>query len=162
MAFVNLSGNYSKYRADLGGGSRIINIKNTSFNIYQQHSLRLGKKQQWTAEVSGWYNSPSLWEGAFKSKAMWSVDGGVQKVIFKGKGTFKLSVADIFFSMKWRGELDFSGQKTIASGSFESRQLKAALTWRFGSTTVKASRQRKDASEEEKKRTQSSGGLGGN
>jgi iron complex outermembrane recepter protein len=162
MAFVNFSGNYSKYRADLGGGSRIINVKNTSFNIYQQHSLRFGKKQLWTAEISGWYNSPSLWEGAFRSKSMWSMDAGAQKVIFKGKGTFKLSVSDIFFSMKWKGELDFAGQKTIASGSFESRQLKAALTWRFGSSTVKASRQRKDASEEEKKRTQSSGGLGGN
>lgn len=162
MMFTNFSSNYSSYKADLGGGSRVINIDNVSFNIYQQHSLRMGKKKDWTAEVSGWYNSPALWEGAFRSKAMWSVDGGVQKSIFKGKGTFKVAVSDIFFSMKWRGELDFAGQKTIASGNFESRQLKTSLVWRFGSNTVKAARQRKDASEEEKKRTQGGGGLGGN
>lgn len=161
MAFVNLSGNYSNYKADLGGGSRIINVKNTSFNIYQQHSLKFGKKKEWTGEISGWYNSPSLWEGAFRSKSMWSVDAGMQKNIFKGKGSFKVSVSDIFFSMKWKGELDFAGQKTIASGNFESRQFKTSLTWRFGSKTVKAARQRKDASEEEKKRTQSSG-IGNN
>lgn len=162
MAFVNFSGNYTKYTADFGGGSRKINVDAASFNIYQQHSLRFGKKKDWTAELSGWYNSPALWEGAFKSKSMWSVDAGMQKTVFKGKGTFKVSVSDIFFSMKWRGELDFAGQKSIASGNFESRQLKTSLTWRFGSNTVKAARQRKDASEDEKKRTQGGGGLGGN
>lgn len=162
MMFTNFSANYTKYKADFGGGSRIINIDAASFNIYQQHSYRFGKNQAWSAEVSGWYNSPALWEGAFKSKSMWSVDGGMQKNIFKGKGTFKVSVSDIFFSMKWRGTLNFAGQTSIASGNFESRQLKTALTWRFGSNTVKAARQRKDASEEEKKRTQGGGGLGGN
>lgn len=34
--------------------------------------------------------------------------------------------------------------------------------WRFGSNTVKAANQRKDASEEEKKRTKSSGGFANN
>ena len=162
MMFTNFSGNYSSYKADFGGGSRVINIDNVSFNIYQQHSLRFGKKKDWNAEVSGWYNSPALWEGAFQSKAMWSVDAGMQKNIFKGKGTLKVAVSDIFFSMKWRGELNFAGQTTVASGNFESRQLKTSLVWRFGSNTVKAARQRKDAAEEEKKRTQGGGGLGGN
>jgi len=160
MAFVNLSGNYSKYQADFGGGGMKINVEATSFNIYQQHSLKFGTQKNRTAEISGWYNSPALWEGAFKSNSMWSVDAGLQKTIFKGKGTFKVSVSDIFFSLKWKGELDFAGQRTIASGNFESRQLKVGLTWRFGSSTIKASRQRKDASEEERKRTQKSGGLG--
>jgi hypothetical protein len=162
MAFVNFSGNYTKYRANLGTGNRTISIDAASFNIYQQHSLKFGKKKDWTGEISGWYNTPALWEGAFRSKAMWSVDGGLQKTIFKGKGTFKVSVSDIFFSMKWKGELNFTGQKTIASGNFESRQLRTSLVWRFGSNTVKAARQRIDASEDEKKRTQGGGGLGNN
>lgn len=162
MAFVNLSGNYSKYKADFGGGSRVVNLDAASFNIYMQHSLKFGKKKDWTGEVSGWYNSPSIWQGTFESKAMWTLDAGMQKVIFKGKGTFKVSVSDIFFSMKWSGESNFAGQRTIASGNFESRQLKTSLTWRFGSNTVKAARQRSDASEEEKRRTQGGGGLGGN
>lgn len=160
MAFVNFSGNYSHYKADFGGGNRVVNLDAVTFNIYMQHSYKFGKKKDWTAEVSGWYNSPSLWQGFFKSKSMWTVDGGMQKTIFKGKGTFKVSVSDIFFSMKFKGESDFAGQKTIASGSFESRQFKTALTWRFGSNTVKNARQRKDASEDEKKRTQSGGGIG--
>jgi iron complex outermembrane recepter protein len=160
-AFVNFSGNYSHYKADFGGGSRVIDLDAASFNIYMQHSYKFGKKQDWTAEVSGWYNSPAIWEGAFKSKSMWTMDAGMQKNIFKGKGTFKVSVSDIFFTMKFSGYTDFAGQYSRFSGTFESRQFKTALTWRFGSNTVKAARDRKDASEEEKKRTKSSGGFGG-
>ncbi|NOT51669.1 MAG: TonB-dependent receptor [Chitinophagaceae bacterium] len=162
MLFVNFSGNYSKYKADFGGGSRVVNLDAASFNIYTAQSLKFGRKKDWTAEVSGWYNTPAIWQGVFKSKAMWSVDGGVQKTIFKGQGTFKVSVSDIFFSMKWSGESNFAGQVSRANGNFESRQLRTSITWRFGSSSVKAARQRNDASEEEKKRTQSSGGLGGN
>jgi iron complex outermembrane recepter protein len=161
-AFVNFSSNYSHYKADFGGGSRVIDLDAASFNIYMQHSYKFGKKQDWTAEVSGWYNSPAIWEGAFKSKSMWTMDAGMQKNIFKGKGTFKVSVSDIFFTMKFSGYTDFAGQYSRFSGTFESRQFKTALTWRFGSNTVKAARDRKDASEEEKKRTKSSGGFGNN
>jgi hypothetical protein len=161
-AFVNFSGNYSHYKADFGGGSRVVDLNAASFNIYMQHSYNFGKKQEWTGEISGWYNSPAIWEGAFKSKSMWTMDAGMQKTIFKGQGTFKVSVSDIFFSMKFSGYSDFAGQYSRFSGTFESRQLKTALTWRFGSNTVNAARQRKDASEEEKKRTKSSGGFGNN
>lgn len=161
-AFVNFSGNYSHYKADFGGGSRVVDLNAASFNIYMQHSYSFGKKQEWTGEISGWYNSPAIWEGAFKSKSMWTIDAGMQKSIFKGKGIFKVSVSDIFFSMKFSGYSDFAGQYSRVSGNFESRQFKTALTWRFGSNTVNAARQRKDASEEEKKRTKSSSGFGNN
>ena len=70
MAFINFSGNYSHYKADFGGGSRVVNLNAASFNIYMQHSYKFGKKKDWTSEVSGWYNSPAIWEGAFKSKSM--------------------------------------------------------------------------------------------
>jgi len=161
-AFINFSGNYSHYKADFGGGSRVVDLDAASFNIYMQHSYKFGKKQDWTGEISGWYNSPSIWEGAFKSKSMWTMDAGMQKTIFKGKGSFKVSVSDIFFGMKFTGSSDFAGQYSRFSGSFESRQFKTALTWRFGSNTVKTAREHKDASEEEKKRTKSSTGFGGN
>lgn len=162
MAFVNFSGNYSHYKADFGGGKRVIDLNAASFNIYMQHSYKFGKKKDWTGELSGWYNSPAIWEGAFKSKSMWTMDAGMQKTIFKGKGTFKVSVSDIFFSMKFNGHTDFAGQYSSFSGNFESRQFKTAITWRFGSKTVKEASERKDASEEEKKRTKSTNGFGGN
>lgn len=160
-AFANLSANYSLYKADFsknGTGSRVINLDVTTFNIYMQHSIKFGEKKDWTAEVSGWYNSPSIWQGTFESKEMWTVDAGLQKNILKGKGSFKLSVTDIFFSMRWRGESNFAGQNTIAFGNWESRQLRTAFTYRFGNSKVKAARQRKSSSEDEQKRTNGGGG----
>jgi hypothetical protein len=89
---------------------------------------------------------------------MWSMDAGLQKTVFKGKGNIKASVSDIFWSMKWSGTSDFAGQVMRASGRFESRQFKVFFTYRFGNNQVKAARQRKTATEEESKRVGSQGG----
>jgi hypothetical protein len=92
---------------------------------------------------------------------MYSVDGGIQKTIFKGKGTVKAAVSDIFKTLKWSGNSNFSGQTSSVSGHFESRQFKLSFNMRFGNTQVKSSRQRKTSIEEENKRTETNGGMGG-
>jgi iron complex outermembrane recepter protein len=159
--FGNLNAFYSMYKADFGGGNRNVNLDVFSFQLYMQNSLKFGKKKDWTAEVSGFYTAPSIWQGTFKSKEIWSIDGGVQKTIFKGKGNLKASVSDIFKTLKWSGSSNFAGQYMVASGYFESRQFKLNLTYRFGSNQVRAARQRKLASEEESKRTEGGGqGIG--
>jgi hypothetical protein len=161
-AFASFNGNYSRYQADLSkipGDDREVDLSVFSFNIYMQHSLKIGKKG-WVAEVSGWFNSPSVWGGMFETNSLWSVDAGVQKPVFKGKGNLKVSVSDIFYSIRWKGESNFDDQRILVSGYGESRQLRASLTWRFGSNEVKAARQRKTGLEDESKRTQSSGGIG--
>lgn len=161
-AFANFNGNYSHYKADLSkdpSDDRKVDLSVFSFNIYMQHALKIGKKG-WSAEVSGWYNSPSVWGGMFETNSLWSVDAGVQKPIFEGKGNIKVSVTDIFYTIKWKGENNFDEQRILASGYGESRQLRASLTWRFGNNQVKAARQRKSGLEDESKRTQSSGGIG--
>lgn len=158
--FTNFNGYYSHYKADFGGGDRVINQEVWAMQVFMQNSFKLGKG--FTAELSGFYISPTIWQGAFKSIAMYSVDGGVQKTLFKGKGNVKVAVSDIFRTMKWKGTSDFSGQISTASGRWESRQFKVNFSYRFGNSQVKAARQRKAAIEEENKRTQSSGGIGGN
>jgi len=158
--FANVNSYYSKYKANYGEASRNIDIDVVAVSYFMQNSFKLGKG--YTAELSGFYNSPTVWQGAFKSKAMYSIDGGVQKTLFKGKGTVKASVSDIFRTMRFKGTADFAGQQTTASGRWESRQFKLNFNYRFGNSQVKAARQRKAAIEEENKRTQSSGGIGGN
>ncbi len=159
--FANAGANYSKYKADFGGGNRVINLNVLNYNFYLQQSIKFGKSKAWTGEMSGFYTSPSVWQGTFKSSSIYSIDAGLQKTILKGKGTFKASVSDIFRTLKWRGESNFAGQQTIAYGSFESRQLRTSFTWRFGNAKVRAASQRKSAQEDEQKRTQGSGGIGG-
>ncbi|THU42051.1 TonB-dependent receptor [Niastella caeni] len=155
--FGNLNAYYSKYKADLGV-DRKVNLDVFAFNFYAQQSFRLGKG--YTAEMSGFYTSPSIWQGTIKSSKIWSIDGGVQKTVLKGNGTVKASVSDIFRTFKWKGTSNFAGQQTLASGNWESRQLKLNFTYRFGNSQVKAARQRKTSLEEENKRAADSGGGG--
>lgn len=156
--FVNSNSYYSKYKANFGAAGRSVNLDVFAYSFYMQNGFNLGKS--WKGELSGFYNSPSIWQGIFKSKAMYSVDAGLQKTILKGKGNVKVSVSDIFKTMKWAGSSNFAGQISTASGHWESRQFKINFNWRFGNMQVKASRQRKLGTEEENKRTQSSGGTG--
>lgn len=159
-AFTNLNTYYSHYKADFGGGNRIINLNVFSYNIFMQHSLKFGKKKDWTMEVSGFYTAPSIWQGTFESDALWKLDGGFQKTLFKGKGNIKASVSDIFRTLTWKGSSNFAGQLLIASGNFESRQFKINFSYRFGSNQVKASRNRKTGTEDESKRvSQGDGGI---
>ena len=108
--FANLNTFYSKYQADFGGGNRNINLDVFSYNIYVQNSLRFGKKKQWAGEVSGYYTSPSIYQGTFKVNALWMVDAGLQKTIFKGNGNIKFAVTDIFRGLQYVAKSDFAGQ----------------------------------------------------
>jgi hypothetical protein len=157
-SFVNFNSSYSAYKADFGEG-RKVDTDVFTYNVFAQNSLKFGKT--WTAEVSGFYSSPSIWGGTMKSRAIGGMDMGLQKQVFKNKGTIKASMSDVLKTMRWKGVSDFAGQVMIASGRWESRQFKLNFSYRFGNEKVKAARQRKNAIEEENKRTQGGGtGIG--
>lgn len=157
--FANLNSYYSLYKADLGAPgdeSRKVNQDVFALSYYMQNTFKINKTL--TAELSGFYSSPSIWQGIFKSREMWGIDAGAQQVILKGKGTLRLTVSDIFKTMRWAGSGNFAGMRTTASGRWESQQLKLNFTYRFGNTQVKAARQRKTGLEDESKRAADGGG----
>lgn len=156
--FANLNANYSHYTADYGGGNRKVDLQVFAYTYYMQNSFNFGKG--WTGELSGVFISPSIWQGVIKSKTMGYVDMGLQKNIFKGKGTLKFGVGDVFRTMKWSGSSDFAGVNSTFKGHGEFQQFKLNLNYRFGNSQVKAARQRKSAIEDEKKRAEG-GGQGG-
>ena len=153
--FANVNAFYSLYKANFGVG-RTIDLNVASVNIFAQQSFTLGKG--WTGQLSGFFTSPSVWQGTFKTRSMGSVDGGFQKNLFGNKATLKASVSDIFNTLHWTATSDFAGQQVLSQGHFESRQLKLYFTYKFGNTQVKTARQRNISSEEESKRVGSQGG----
>lgn len=158
-AYFNLNSYYSHYKANLGE-NRTVDLDIVAANLYMQHSYNLGKG--YTAELSGYFSSPTIWEGTLKTKSMGFVDVGLQKQILQGKGNIKVAISDIFKTMQWRSTSDFAGQLLRASGTWESQQFKINFSYRFGKSSVKAARQRKTGSEEESKRVKSGGGgIGG-
>ena len=155
--FTNISTNYSKYNADFGDG-RKVDLNAFGFNFFAQNSLKFAKT--WTAELSGFYNAPTIYSGSFKGKSMYSVDAGLQKQVMKGKATIKASVSDVFRTMRFRATSDFAGQTTKITSRWESRQFKLNFNLRFGNNGVKPARQRSGGADDELKRTQQSGGMG--
>ena len=153
--FANVNGYYSHYKADFGTG-RIIDLDVYAVNLYAQQTFKLAKST--TLEVSGFYSSPSIWQGTFKSGQIWSIDAGIQQTFMKGKATAKATVTDIFQTLRWSGTSNFAGQYMHVNGGNESRQLRLSLVYRFGSTQVKAARQRKTGAEDESQRVGSQGG----
>jgi iron complex outermembrane receptor protein len=154
--FANVNGFYTKYNANFGTG-RTINVNAGGLSAYVQNSVKLSKTI--TAELTAFYNAPTVYQGTLKAHALWSVDGGLQKQVLKGKGTLKTSVSDIFRTLKFSGVSDFAGQRTDIHAHWESRQFKMNFVYRFGSNQVKAARQRGTGADDETKRVQGSGGV---
>jgi iron complex outermembrane recepter protein len=147
--YANISANRLTNQVNLGV-NRVSNISITSWGLYNQHTITL--PQKFSFEISGFYNSPSIWGGTFRNRPFWGVDAGLQKRLLKEKATLKMTVSDIFFSMQWRGISNFAGLYMDASGGWESRQLKLNFSYRFGRKEIKGQRSRNTGSEDINKR----------
>lgn len=156
--FANINAYHSRYKANFDDG-KTINLNVTSASLYMQQAFTF--KDGFSAEISGFYNAPTIWGGTFETIAMGGLDLGVQKTIFNGKGSVKFSYTDLLHTMRWGGVSNF-GNYINANGGWESQQLRMNLTYRFGNNQVKAARQRTQGNEDESKRIKSGGGGFGN
>ncbi|MBI5859082.1 MAG: TonB-dependent receptor [Sphingobacteriales bacterium] len=157
--FATMNANYSHYVADFGGGTRKVDQNVFAFTYFMQNTFKFGKT--WTAELSGLFLSPSVWQGVIKTGTMGNIDIGLQKTILKGKGNVKLAMSDVFKTMKWSGSSDFAGVHSTFKGHGEQQQIKLNFSYRFGSSQVKGSRQRQSGLEDERKRAENSQGMMG-
>lgn len=156
--YFNINTYYSHFTGKVVDVKDKIDVSIYSFNVYAQQTFKLGKNT--TAELSGFYTAPSVWQGAFETRALGSLDVGLQQTILKGKGNVKATVTDVFKTYPWSATNNTTGQTVKASGSWESRQFRLNFSYRFGSSQVKQARQRKTSIEDESKRTQGSSGIG--
>src|SRR5581483_2584086 len=117
--FLSPTGFYQLNKADSGAGRTIrLNVFNTT--LYTQHTLRLGGG--WTGEITQYYTSPNVWLATLRASSLWNIDCGLQKTLPGGNGTLKVSVTDIFHTLRWSATSDFAGQDIHASGGSETRQ----------------------------------------
>lgn len=149
--YANVNAYQQLNKADFGEG-KIVNVKVNAFNIYNQHTFMLPKGI--SLELSGFYNSPSVWGGTFRTKSMWSVEAGLKMKVLKERGNIKIAVGDIFNTMHWSGSSDFGGVAIATSGSWESRRLSVNFSYLFGNEKVKT-RNRKTGLEDEQDRIKS-------
>jgi iron complex outermembrane recepter protein len=144
--FYNVNLSFVNYKGNISNTS--LNTSATNFSFYQENNFI---KKDWTLQVSGFYNGPSL-TGVVQNKALWTVDVGLQKKIFSGDGTVKVAFADVFSSLKARGLVEYGGVYVRGNFRWESQLIKLSFSYRFGRNTVKGARQRATAAEAQNRR----------
>jgi iron complex outermembrane recepter protein len=146
--YSNIWYNYQMFKGAIGNNALSVNIP--MYGAYMQHTFTLGK--DYTAELSGWFNGPSIWGGTWRTRAQGGLDAGIQKLFLKKKATVKLSVTDMLFTNPWKAINDFGGVYINGGGNWESRTVRLNFSYRFGSNQIKGSRQRKSGLESEANR----------
>ena len=151
-SYTNLTAVHTQNKADYGN-NKTVDLKVSTFNIYSQHTFSL--PDDFALELSGWYNSPAIWGGTFKMESQWSLDAGLRKKIWGGRGSLKLSVSDIFKTTNWSGVSRFGVLYLRATGGWDSRRVRLGFSYLFGNTQVKKTRRRKAGLDAENRRIKS-------
>jgi iron complex outermembrane recepter protein len=138
----------SFYRSDIPGKN--INLNASSLNIYAKSNYQL--PSDINLEISGWYNSPSIWGGTFQMDRLLGIDMGIRKPLWDKKASLKVSMSDVFKTNGFHGTSEYGGLKTSIRGEHDSRRMTFSFTYNLGNQHVKGSRSRTTGLDEEKNR----------
>ena len=147
----NFNGIAQNVQTDYDGKKLDISLKNFRFNMINNFKIMQG----FTGEISGYYQSPSLF-GIYKSNGRSSVSIGLQKKSKNEKSTFSLNLSDVFNTgiYKFSANVPELNIHTFGMLNFEPRVLRFTYAHNFGSKKVKAERKRETGSDEERKRVE--------
>ena len=141
---------YNHFRGDLGGSA--LNNGAPAADIKTNNTFSF--KKGWTAELNASFNSGGR-DGYMVAKPQWALSSGVQKTIWKNKGTVRFNVTDIFWTNLPNAVITYPGKYIEKWHAFrESRVGTLTFTYRFGKNTVQGARKRTTGSEEERQRAQ--------
>jgi len=139
---------YAYYTSFTANNPSFIPIDQFIYGGFGSSSFSLPKSYK--LEVSGWYSSPSIWRGTFRTKSMGALSIAASKSYKNWTG--KLSFNDILFTSFWRAENEFAGVSITGSGGSDSRNVTLFLSYAFGQKDVKEKRRRESGSEDEQNR----------
>ena len=137
--YTSLNASHTQNRADFDSG-RKIDLSITTMNTYHQQTLLLGKG--WSTEVSGWYQSPSIWESTFVMNAMWAAGAGISKKFANDQARIVVNIDDIFKTNVFYGSSLFGGLNMNVNGRWDSRRVRMSFSYNFGSGASAKSRNR--------------------
>ncbi len=145
--YTSINAFHSEYK---GNAEEFVSIDQTTLNFYGQNSFTLPKGFRF--EISGWFSSPSVWNGTYQTKSMGSLDVALQKKFLDDRLSVRVAGSDILFTSFWRADMQFGDLYIDGSGGWESRLVKVNVSYRFGRNEIKKNRKRSTGLEEEGKR----------
>lgn len=101
-------------------------------------------KNDWSAELFAAYNAPNINFQRTVQARYWA-NIAVQKKIMKGKGSLKLNVEDMFYTLRWEEETQALKQANIVRTSRnDSRRVGLSFSYSFGKETFSRKRRYND------------------
>ena len=138
----------NRFKGILNGDFVSIGATTALFNVSNQ--FRFAKT--WGAELSGFYRTPGV-DGVFKIQGLGAMNAAFSKQVMKGKGTFRLSIRDIFWSQQAKGTIKYSNVDAAFQQRRDSRQVALGFTYRFNKgKTGNVPKRKTGAADDEKNR----------
>lgn len=126
-----------------------VTISATSLMLNGSQQFKLNKTL--TAELSGWFRTAGI-EGVIKAGAMGGLNLGLSQNIMKDKGTLRLSVRDVFFTQRFRGETKYGNVDAAFQERNDSRVATIGFTYRFSKGKVNGPKRRNNSANDEQNR----------
>ena len=152
-ANFNLDASYQRYKAYPANG----NLNKGTYSIIAETTQNFTISETITAELYGKYESPTFY-GIDQFKSLYFVNAGISKQLFDKKGSLKLSINDIFNTLRDRGQINYQNLNVSIVDRKESRILQLGFIYRFGNISLKNIMKPNAGSEDEQKRA---GGVAG-
>lgn len=127
-----------------------IGISQETMSAYAQNTFKLPRGL--TAEVSGWFSSPSIWGGTYRTQSLGALNLAFQKKFMSNKLTVRLAFNDILYTSPWKANTRFPDLTIQGNGGWDSRRVAFTLSYNFGRKEIKKARKRKTGIENEKGR----------
>jgi outer membrane receptor protein involved in Fe transport len=127
-----------------------IALSQNSMNLYVQNTFKLPGKV--IAQVSGFFNSPTIWGGTFRAKSMGALNLALRKRFMNKKLTASLAFNDVLFTQRWSADVESPGLTAFIQGGQDSRRVTFTVSYNFGRKEIKRARKRKTSIENEKNR----------
>lgn len=147
----NLFASANGYRSTYNSNNEKFNpVTKNTFSLYGQNSITLPKN--FKMEISGWFNTPNVWGGTYKTHSMGSLDVALQKQFADNRLSVRIAATDILYTSNWSGDTRYGALYISGNGGYESRQFKINLSYNFGNKEIKEIGKRNSATDEEKTR----------
>lgn len=145
--FVNVYNNHYKGVYE----SKPLDLTYTSFMVNMTQTFTI--KKGFTLEMTGFYRAKGVDQLSINDP-MYVISFGGQKQVLKGKGTVRLNLRDPFWLQQFKARTQYDVIDTRIKNRFDSRQVTATFTYRFGKNGQQnpPPRRRNSASQDEQNR----------
>ncbi|WP_291906215.1 TonB-dependent receptor [Chitinophaga sp. CB10] len=144
----NLNLYYNSYRIQVGSGP-LETRTNYSYNANTTQTFSLPK--DFKVELTGFYQSPFIF-GIFKGDPQYNANLGIQKTFLEKKATVKLNVNNLLSVQYFRGRAQYGSLDMSIYNIWQYRTVGVYFSYKFGSNTIKAARERQTGASAEAKR----------